>query len=151
MRNTLILAALLAAAPFAASAADGLSYTYVEGGYSHLKLHSSELDDPSVDGAYVRGSYAVSPQLYVFGGYTQLSRTDHADLGGNHDDDAEPDRVEAKLDDQRQDHGHRQDQDRDLVHEEAEDDVAQQYETHDEHGRHVQQQWRQRTISSGLS
>lgn len=82
MRNTLILAALLAAAPFAASAANGLSYTYVEGGYSHLKLHSSELDDPSVDGAYVRGSYAVSPQLYVFGGYTQLSRTDHADLGG---------------------------------------------------------------------
>ncbi|KAG1307164.1 hypothetical protein G6F63_016522 [Rhizopus arrhizus] len=57
-RNTLavaLISALLAAAPFSASA-DALSYTYVEGGWTQVKVDDNALDDPKVDGAYLRGS-----------------------------------------------------------------------------------------------
>ncbi|KAG0940358.1 hypothetical protein G6F31_015164 [Rhizopus arrhizus] len=53
MRKILIVAALLAAAPFSASA-DALSYTYVEGGWTQVKVDDNALDDPKVDGAYLR-------------------------------------------------------------------------------------------------
>lgn len=81
MRNTLILAALLAAAPFAASA-EGLSYTYVETGYSRLDPKSDALD-----GAYVRGSVAIAPQVFVFGGYTRVTDTRYYSIfdDGSHD------------------------------------------------------------------
>jgi hypothetical protein len=75
MRKTL-LTAILAAIPFAASAADlPMSYTYVEAGYTHLKIDSEDLGEPKGDGGYVRGSIAIAPQAYVFGGWSQVSKT----------------------------------------------------------------------------
>ena len=73
MRKTL-LAAVLAAAPFAASAADGLSYTYAEAGYVKLHTDAPELDNPELDGGYLRGSFAISEQLHLLGGYGKVSK-----------------------------------------------------------------------------
>lgn len=75
MRKMLVLAAaLLAAAPMAASAADALSYTYVEGGWTQLQYSNPGSND-KLDGGYVRGSFAIAKQVYVFGGYSQVSET----------------------------------------------------------------------------
>lgn len=74
MRKTLILAALLAATPFAAQAADGLSYTFVEGGYTHAEMDLGDgFGNPKADGGYLRGSYALTDATYVFGGYSRVS------------------------------------------------------------------------------
>jgi hypothetical protein len=74
MRKMLVLAAaLLAAAPLAASA-EALSYTYVEGGWTQLQV-SQPGSNPKLDGGYVRGSFAIAEQVYVFGGYSQVSKT----------------------------------------------------------------------------
>lgn len=72
MRKTLILAALLAATPIAASA-DELSYTYVEGGLTQVRVNDDFLDDPHANGGYVRGSFAIAEQVNVFGGYSRVS------------------------------------------------------------------------------
>lgn len=76
MRKMLIVAALLAAAPLSASA-DALSYTYVEGGWTQVKVDDNALDDPKVDGGYLRGSVAIAEQVYVFGGWSRTSKTNH--------------------------------------------------------------------------
>jgi len=76
MRKILIVAALLAAAPFSASA-DALSYTYVEGGWTQVQVDDNVLDDPKVDGGYLRGSVALAEQVYVFGGWSRTSKTRH--------------------------------------------------------------------------
>ncbi|MGN0858587.1 MAG: outer membrane beta-barrel protein [Stenotrophomonas sp.] len=74
MRKTLFLAALLAATPFAAQAADGLSYTFVEGGYTHAEMDLGDgFGNPKADGGYLRGSYALTDATYVFGGYSRVS------------------------------------------------------------------------------
>lgn len=56
--------ALLAAAPFAASAADGVSYNYVQGGYVATKT-----DAGKADGWGLGGSVAVHPNVHLFGNY----------------------------------------------------------------------------------
>ena len=64
MKN-LIAIALLAAAPFAASAADKTTagdYTFVEGGYQYL-----DTDFVDADGAYLKGSYKFDSNAYIFG------------------------------------------------------------------------------------
>jgi hypothetical protein len=72
MRNTLLLIALLAATPLAASANE-TSYTYVEGGYARLNIDDSETSNPGLDGGYLRGSFAVGEQVHLFGGYGHVS------------------------------------------------------------------------------
>lgn len=74
MRNNLILATLLAASPFAASAAD-MSYTYVEAGWTQVQINDDFLDDPKGDGGYLRGSFAIAPQVHVFAGYSTVSKS----------------------------------------------------------------------------
>jgi hypothetical protein len=75
MRKT-FLAAVLAASPFAASAADlPLSYTFAEAGYTHVKLDDDFLEDPSLGGGYIRGSVAIADSAYVFGSWSQASKT----------------------------------------------------------------------------
>ncbi|WP_422505194.1 autotransporter outer membrane beta-barrel domain-containing protein [Stenotrophomonas sp. GZD-301] len=74
MRKTLILAALLAATPFAASAADGLSYTYAEAGWTQIQVNDDYLNDPKVDGGYIRGSFAIAEQVHVFGAWSTVSK-----------------------------------------------------------------------------
>ncbi|WP_312318452.1 outer membrane beta-barrel protein [Stenotrophomonas sp.] len=76
MRKILVLAAaLLAAAPLAASA-DALSYTYVEGGWTQLQV-SQPGSNPKMDGGYIRGSFAIAEQVNVFGGYSTVSKKYH--------------------------------------------------------------------------
>ncbi len=88
MKKRFLLAAVLAAAPFAASATDnGQSYTYIEGGYNQLRIdHDDELlGDFDADGAYLRGSFGISPSIYLFGAYAQGEDNDTVgvDLGAN--------------------------------------------------------------------
>ena len=72
MNKCVLLAAMLATVGFAANANE-LSYTYVEGGYTKLHIDEEFLDNPEGDGGYIRGSVAIAPQVYVFGGYGRVS------------------------------------------------------------------------------
>ena len=49
-------------------------YTYVEGGAARLDVDMYGIDE-SGDGGYVRGSMAVTDDLYVFGGYDRVSES----------------------------------------------------------------------------
>lgn len=87
MKKRLMLAAVLAAAPFVASAqGNGLSYTYVEGGYTQANIDYDDelLGDFTADGGYIRGSFELSPSFYVFGSYSQGKDDDSVaiDFGG---------------------------------------------------------------------
>ncbi|WP_396616172.1 hypothetical protein ACHZ97_19445 [Lysobacter soli] len=76
MKKRFVLAAMLAAAPFVASAADnGLSYTYVEGGYAQANINENFEDFGDVDasGGYLKGSFEISPSFYLFGSYAKAS------------------------------------------------------------------------------
>ena len=67
--NKLVALTLLAALPFAASAQDaksGLSYNYVQGGYSHIN------SDVNAKGWAIDGSAAIAPNFHVFGGYNAV-------------------------------------------------------------------------------
>lgn len=66
MKKTLLVLSLLAGMPFAASAADGISYNYVEGGYATTRLDNG----PDADGWGLNGSVAIAPNFHIFGGYT---------------------------------------------------------------------------------
>ena len=66
MKRSLLALTLLAALPFAASAADGLSYNYVQGGYTHVN------SDVNAKGWAVDGSAAIAPNFHVFGGYNAV-------------------------------------------------------------------------------
>lgn len=74
-KKTLLALTLLAALPFAASAAEGLSYNYVEGGYA-----ATHTDGPDADGWAINGSGALSDNFHVFGGYT-FQKTDDETIG----------------------------------------------------------------------
>lgn len=75
MRKTLLAAALLALSPLSALAADGLTYTYVEAGWTQVKVNDDYLSDPKADGGYIRGSFAIAPQVHLFGAWSQVSKT----------------------------------------------------------------------------
>ena len=64
--STLATLTLLAAAPFAASAAEGVSYNYVEAGYAATNGDGG-LDS---DGWGINGSAAIAPNFHIFGGYS---------------------------------------------------------------------------------
>jgi Ax21 family sulfation-dependent quorum factor len=65
MKRSLLALTLLAALPFAASAAEGVSYNYLEGGYS-----ATNTDAGDADGFGVNGSVAIHPNFHVFGNYS---------------------------------------------------------------------------------
>jgi Ax21 family sulfation-dependent quorum factor len=67
MTRSLITLALLAALPFAASAADGINYNYVQGGYSAVNRSGSAGD---TDGWAFAGSAALNQNFHVFGNFT---------------------------------------------------------------------------------
>lgn len=75
MKKSLIALSLLAALPFAASAADGISYNYVEGGYA-----ATNSDYSDADGFAIRGSGAIAPNFHVFGDYSK-QKTDDFTVG----------------------------------------------------------------------
>lgn len=65
MKRTLLALTLLAAVPFAASAADGVSYNFVQGGYAATN------GDGNADakGYGIDASVAVHPNFHIFGAY----------------------------------------------------------------------------------
>ena len=70
MKKSLLALSLLAALPVlglsaAASAAEGVSYNYVEGGYI-----ASKISGPDADGWAIGGSAAIAPNFHVFGNYS---------------------------------------------------------------------------------
>lgn len=71
MKRSLLALTLLAALPFAASAADGVSYTYVEGGYA-----ATDTDFGDADGFAINGSAAIAPNFHLFGGYNAQTTDD---------------------------------------------------------------------------
>ncbi|HEV8695027.1 MAG TPA: Ax21 family protein [Lysobacter sp.] len=77
MKRSLLALTLLAALPFAASAAEGLSYNYVEGGYVATQADDNNAD---ADGWGINGSGAISENFHVFGGYTSQD-TDQFNVG----------------------------------------------------------------------
>lgn len=68
MKRALLALTLAAALPFTASAAEGISYNYVEAGYAKTDAKSSFND---ADGWAIAGSYAFLPNFHVFGGYSK--------------------------------------------------------------------------------
>ena len=74
MKRLLPVAALAAVLPVAASAAEGLSYTYLEGGYSASKSDIAPVNrDVDSDGWSIRGAAAFHPNFHAFGDYTRES------------------------------------------------------------------------------
>ena len=63
MKKSLLALTLLVAAPFAASAAEGVSYNYVQGGYA-----ATNTDGADADGWGLDGSVAIAPNFHLFGG-----------------------------------------------------------------------------------
>ena len=72
MKRSLLALTLLAALPFAASAADNVSYNYIEGGYVGTSTDTigGFNDTPDSDGWSVGGSGAIAPNFHIFGGYS---------------------------------------------------------------------------------
>jgi len=71
MKKKLIALTLAAALPFAASAADGVSYNYVQAGYDAASIGNFD-----ATGWKLEGSAAVHPNFHVFGDYSQLDIDD---------------------------------------------------------------------------
>lgn len=74
MKKSLLALSLLSAlaASATASAAEGLSYNYVEGGYTATNLK----DAPDSDGWGLNGSVAIAPSFHVFGSYNNQDLED---------------------------------------------------------------------------
>lgn len=75
MKRTLLALTLLAAVPFAASAAEGISYNYVEGGYTRVDANHTGTNNDA-DGWALNGSGAIAPNFHVFGGYSKVNIND---------------------------------------------------------------------------
>jgi Ax21 family sulfation-dependent quorum factor len=71
MKRSLLALAMFAALPFAASAADGISYTYVQGGYV-----ATNTDSGDADGWGLAGSAALSQNFHVFGNFSNQDLKD---------------------------------------------------------------------------
>ncbi len=66
MKKSLLALTLIAAVPFAASAADNISYNYVEGGYM-----ATDAGRNNADGFAIRGSGAIDKNFHVFGEFAK--------------------------------------------------------------------------------
>lgn len=76
-RSLLAALTLLAAAPLAASAAEGVSYNYIEAGYAATSPDGNDVDS---DGWAINGAAAIAPNFHLFGGYSG-QKTDDFNVG----------------------------------------------------------------------
>lgn len=94
--HSLLALGLFAALPFAANAADGISYSYVEGGYA-----ATNTDGGDADGFAINGSGAIAPNFHIFGGFSKQEIDDtnidfdqyRVGLGYNHEINPQVDLV----------------------------------------------------------
>jgi Ax21 family sulfation-dependent quorum factor len=96
MKRSLLALTLLAALPVltlsaAASAAEGVSYTYVEGGYL-----ATDSDFGDADGFAINGSGAIAPNFHLFGGYAG-QKTDDFNVGDVRFDGVDVDQWRAGI------------------------------------------------------
>lgn len=72
MKRFVLALALVSALPFAASAADGVNYNYVQGGYV-----ATRTDGGNTNGWGLGGSVAVHPNVHLFADYAnqKINRT----------------------------------------------------------------------------
>ena len=77
MKRSLLALTLAAALPFAASAAEGVSYNYVEGGYAATNLSDGlpDADGWSVE-AGARGAFTSNFEGYALAGYQDGDQVD---------------------------------------------------------------------------
>lgn len=80
LKKPLLALALLASLPFAASAAEGISYTYAEGGYVR-----TDTDFGDAEGFGANGSVAIAPNFHLFGGFSG-QEVDEFTVGGVRND-----------------------------------------------------------------
>jgi Ax21 family sulfation-dependent quorum factor len=80
LKKPLLALALLASLPFAASAAEGVSYTYAEGGYVR-----TDTDFGDAEGFGGNGSVAIAPNFHLFGGFSG-QEVDEFTVGGVRND-----------------------------------------------------------------
>lgn len=66
MKRSLLALTLMAALPFTASAAEGISYNYIEGGYA-----ATNTDGGDADGWALAGSGAIAPNFHIFGNFSK--------------------------------------------------------------------------------
>src|SRR6218665_2373527 len=66
MKKSLLALSLLAVAAFAACAADGINYNYVEGGY----VATNGSGNADANGWGLNGSVAIAPHFPLFRGYS---------------------------------------------------------------------------------
>jgi Ax21 family sulfation-dependent quorum factor len=79
MKRSLVALALVAAMPFAASAADGLDYNHVELGYTATNLDNGN-NDIDADGVALNASVAITPNFHLFGSVS-AQESDDFDIG----------------------------------------------------------------------
>jgi Ax21 family sulfation-dependent quorum factor len=91
MKRSLLALTLLSALPFAASAAEGVSYNYVEAGYV-----ATETDFNDADGWGINGSAAIAPNFHLFGGYSG-QKTDDFSVAGVRFDGVDVDQWRAGI------------------------------------------------------
>ena len=72
MKRHITALALLLALPFAASAADGITYNHVQGGYV-----ATDVSGPDADGWGIGASVAIHPNVHLFGSYAK-QEVDHS-------------------------------------------------------------------------
>ena len=73
MRLSLIALALLAATPLAAQAASPVNYTYAEAGYTHLDADENAFGSLKLNGAYLRGAWAINDSFHAFASYSRVA------------------------------------------------------------------------------
>lgn len=75
MKRHILAFALAAAMPFAASAADGIKYNYVQGGYV-----ATNTDTGDADGWGLEGSAALNQNFHLFGSFANQELKDFDDV-----------------------------------------------------------------------
>lgn len=73
MKTRIALALALAASPLAAQSAER-SYTFVEAGYTDLRLDAPHYGDPNFDGGYLRGAFDVGRGVHLIGSVSRLGQ-----------------------------------------------------------------------------
>ncbi|MCY7355041.1 MAG: outer membrane beta-barrel protein [Lysobacter sp.] len=86
MKKSLLALSLLAALPFAASAAEGISYNYVESGYVATNLDNGN-DEIDADGWGVNASVALHPNFHFFAGVNGQQSDNFGFLGARGETD----------------------------------------------------------------
>ena len=80
MRLSLIALTLLATTPLTAVATNPVNYTYAEAGYTHLDADENAFGSLKLNGAYLRGAWAINDSFHAFASYSRVSDSTSAGM-----------------------------------------------------------------------